>query len=415
MATATATAAKRRTFTINFTGDVMLGRLIDQLFGTQHVHSPEDERIAAGFRARHPEVRANATAPWGSTLPLLQAADLNIINLETAVTTHATRWPDKAFNYRGHPANVARALQAAGIDCCSLANNHTLDFGTEGLVETAWTLKRARIAIAGAGETTDEAISPAILSVPRSSSADGEQKDEPVVETDRGRRRRRPRTHAIHVHAASDHPVDWAAVPTFHLIDYSTATRAILKRLLTARSSHSHPSLKIFSIHWGPNYRWQPSDEIRSLAHFLIDECDVDIVHGHSAHHVQGIECPRPGKLIIYGCGDFVDDYALNASYRNDLGALWRVVVQDEEEEEDEENDEQGGRLRPVRLEIFPTRIRLFQAQLLDSSDPDHQWLCDRIAALTEELMDFSSPSSAKPVIRGERGDRGQLIVDLVD
>ncbi|KAL1987065.1 hypothetical protein VTN96DRAFT_4939 [Rasamsonia emersonii] len=417
----------KRTFRLNFLGDVMLGRLIDQLF-PQHVYNPEEASIVAAFRQRHPKLQGEYTPahPWGSTLPLLQQADLNLINLETSATTHDEPWPNKAFNYRMHPANAAAALQRARIDYASLANNHTLDFGPEGLVETAWTLKKARIAFAGAGETTEEAISPAILALPRGErgSREGGQREDPAsrpshTKTSAGGEEQEQKqeddkqTHAIHVWSASDHPRDWASVPTFHLIDYSASTRSRLKRLLTERprpeanTASTRPALKIFSVHWGPNYTWEPLSEIRALAHFLIDECDVDIVHGHSSHHVQGVERPRPGKLIIYGCGDFVDDYALTERFRNDLGAVWRVNVREEEEEETNEQSGKRLRLRPSTLEIFPTRIQHFQAHLLDRSDPDHDWVRERITTLTRDLM------GSTEIVRPELGDEGQLIVDL--
>lgn len=150
------------------------------------------------------------------------------------------------------------------------------------------------------------------------------------------------------------------------------------------------------------------------MAHFLIFECGIDIVHGHSSHHVQGIECPAPGKLIIYGCGDFVDDYAINEEFRNDLGALYRVIVQEQEDG--------GGGVRPVRLEVFPTRITHFQAHLLqhrEHGDGDHDWVVNTITRLTGELMGSECECghdeiTKKDIVRPTLGDRGQLIIDLV-
>lgn len=79
----------------------------------------------------------------------------------------------------------------------------------------------------------------------------------------------------------------------------------------------------VFSFHWGPNYQWHPDASIIRLAHALID-LGVDLVHGHSSHHVQGIELYK-GRPIFYGCGDFIDDYAVSEVYRNDLGFLYRL------------------------------------------------------------------------------------------
>lgn len=191
------------------------------------------------------------------------------------------------------------------------------------------------------------------------------------------------------------------------MIDYSAASRRLLKNVLTAAwpspaadgsgvpKERGSPALKVFSVHWGPNYRWMPAAEIRGLAHFVIDECGVDVVHGHSAHHVQGVERYK-GKLIVYGCGDFVDDYALNEEFRNDLGAVWRVVVSERAE----------GGLRLDRLEVFPTRVERFRACLLEVGDADHAWVRERIGGLSRELG---------TAVREELGEMGQLVVDLKD
>ena len=421
--------ADNRSFTLTFLGDVMLGRIVDQLF-PQHVHNLREQHIAAHFIEQYPSLLGpghyTPSSPWGTTLPLLQSSDLTLINLETSATTTSEPWPDKTFNYRMHPANLGPILHAANVDYASLANNHVLDFGAEGLVETAWTLRDAGIAFAGAGETTNQAFKPAVLSLPRQTHPErihGQGRETPS---------HHQQSYPVHVYSATDHPRAWSAIPTFHLIDYSPRTRVRLRQLLLSngttthppvspgeeplhpdsfaheshdfhhRAHHHHhhqqiaaqraPALKIFSIHWGPNYEWHPADRIRALAHFLIDECEVDIVHGHSSHHIQGVEKYK-GKLIIYGCGDFVDDYALNEEFRNDLGAVWRVTVQ-----------ERGGGLALDRLEIFPTRIDRFRALLLDSGERDHGLVRARVSRLSAEMGTS---------VNGELGEDGQIIFDL--
>jgi poly-gamma-glutamate capsule biosynthesis protein CapA/YwtB (metallophosphatase superfamily) len=261
-------------------------------------------------------------------------------------------------------------LKEAQVSYVSLANNHTLDFSEEGLLETVRTVKGAGIAFAGAGESHEEACRPAVLEL-----------------------KHEEETYTVQVYSASDHPTDWSSVPNFHLIDYLPFTRKRLKSLLT--STYPEPDLKVFSIHWGPNYSWTPSHDIRSLAHFLIDECGVDLIHGSSSHHIQGTEIYN-GRLIIYGCGDFVDDYAVNKAYRNDLSALWRVGVEVAEEEQK--------RLKVKRLEIFPNRIKHFQAHQLKNEDPDHRWVCKRFEELCRDLG-----TEVRPTF----GERGQMVVDI--
>lgn len=179
---------------------------------------------------------------------------------------------------------------------------------------------------------------------------------------------------------SQDHPNDWSGVSTFHFIDYGAETRNRLKSLLT--NSNSSPALKVFSVHWGPNYSWQPAQEIRDLAHYLIDECGIDIVHGHSSHHVQGAERYK-GKLIIYGCGDFVDDYAVKSDHRNDLSGVWQVTVS-ERDASDDGQAKAGLELRS--LEMFPTVIRKFQVWELNADEPDAKWVREKIRDLSAEL-----------------------------
>ena len=99
----------------------------------------------------------------------------------------------------------------------------------------------------------------------------------------------------------------------------------------------------VFSFHWGPNYQWHPDASIIRLAHALVD-LGVDLVHGHSSHHVQGIELYK-GRPILYGCGDFIDDYAVSDPYRNDLGFLYRLEFDVEQGE--------GGSLVLLKRSLF--------------------------------------------------------------
>src|SRR5665647_2401331 len=127
--------------TLAFTGDVMLGRLVNE-----RLESMQPEEV------------------WGDVLPHLEQADLRIINLECALTTHLQPWTRtwKMFHFRADPEAV-RVLQAAHIDACALANNHILDYEEQGLRDTLRILNASGIRHAGAGANDKEAAAPAII------------------------------------------------------------------------------------------------------------------------------------------------------------------------------------------------------------------------------------------------------------
>ena len=119
----------------------------------------------------------------------------------------------------------------------------------------------------------------------------------------------------------------------------------------------------ILSIHWGSNWDYAISDTERGFAHALIDEAAIDLIHGHSSHHPRAIEVHR-GKLILWGCGDFINDYEGIAGYeefRSDLGVMYFPTL-----------DAASGRL--LKLELIATQMKRFQVQLASAADA--RWLC---------------------------------------
>jgi len=116
-----------------------------------------------------------------------------------------------------------------------------------------------------------------------------------------------------------------------------------------------------------------PADSIVNFAHFLIDECGVDIIHGHSAHHIQGIEIYK-GKPIIYGCGDFVDDYAVDEQYRNDNGGIYVVNLD-------------ANTLNLFSLFVYPTEIEAFHAKRAEGED--YEWI---VRTMTKLCRRFNTP-----------------------
>ena len=154
-------------------GDVMTGRGIDQILPAPCDPAIDEPWMKSALDYVRLAERTSGPIPrpaepayiWGDALAELEreAADARIVNLETAVTTSEER-AAKGINYRMSPANAA-CLSAARIDCCVLANNHMLDWGRPGLLETLDTLQRAGIRTAGAGRDSEKAAAPAVIEV----------------------------------------------------------------------------------------------------------------------------------------------------------------------------------------------------------------------------------------------------------
>jgi len=326
--------------TLFLCGDVMTGRGIDQILPhpcKPQIHEPY-LRDARDYVALAEQVNGPIARPvpypyiWGEAMTELKrmAPDARIINLETAVTNHDGFWP-KGINYRMNPRNIA-ALTAARIDCCAMANNHALDWGAEGLAETLGTLANSGIRTAGAGANLMQAQSPAVISVPGKGRVLVFAFGEPYCGI---------------AHA-------WVATPSRPgvdlLPDLSQATvKAIAARVDRAKGPGD---IAVASIHWGGNWGYEIPAAQRDFAHGLIERASIDVIHGHSSHHFKGIEVYRE-RLILYGCGDFLNDYEgirENNEYRSQLGLMYFPTL-----------DPASGRL--LRLALIPTRIRRMQIQ----------------------------------------------------
>ena len=338
-------------------GDVMTGRGIDQILPhpvdpvlyESWVRSAVDY-VGLAERVSGPIGRKlDFGYPWGDALAVLDefAPDARIVNLETAVTTSETAQAGKGIHYRMNPANLP-CLARARLDCCVLANNHVLDWGHEGLVQTLTSLHDAGLRTAGAGRNAREAGAPAEIAV---------------------RERGRVLVFAF-AGADSGVPAAWAATEAnagVNLLDRISAPTAISIAELTARCRQPG-DVVVVSVHWGGNWGFDVSREQRAFAHRLIEEGGADIVHGHSSHHVKGIEVHR-GKLILYGCGDFLNDYEGirgHERFRADLTLMYFPAL-----------DPRSGDLRELRL--VPMRIHRFRLERAASQDA--AWLLARSSA----------------------------------
>ncbi len=332
-------------------GDVMTGRGVDQILpspGAPELHEGyvRDARryVELAERVNGPIPRAVDPAwPWGSVLD--EMADLGpavrVMNLETSVTTSDDAALEKAVNYRMAPANVD-VLQVAGVDAWALANNHVLDFGAGGLLETLDTLAGAGLRAAGAGRDTTEAWRPAVVT-----PAKGDHRVLVASVAD----------------VSSGVPKGWRAAAgragVALLPDLSSAMAETVAHGL--RESERPGDIRVVSIHWGSNWGYSIPGEHRRFARRLVD-AGIHVVHGHSSHHPRPVEVYR-GRLVIYGCGDLVNDYegiGGHAEFRSDLRLLYHALL-----------DPESGMLASLRMVPFRAR----RLSLERAPQDDAQWL----------------------------------------
>lgn len=308
--------------TLGFTGDVMLGRLVND-----------------HHRGGRPEI------VWGSMRDELAGLDGLFMNLECTIATSGTPWnrTPRAFHFRAHPDWAIDALTDVGVDWVTLANNHALDYEVEALKETLDHLDEAGIRVGGAGRTPEEACQPSLVEI--------------------GSLR-------VGLLAVTDNTPEYAVSETQPGTCYTplgTPARERFSELL-AELRASDPDLIVASLHWGPNMTTEPDEARRSLAHWLIGQ-GVDIIHGHSAHVFHGIEVVD-GRPIMYDTGDFVDDYAVDPTLRNDHSFLFTVTL-----------DETG---EPVAIELIPTVIENYAVNR--ANDRSATWCISTMKARSSHL-----------------------------
>ncbi len=342
-------------------GDVMPGRGVDQI-----LPYPGDPELREGYardanvyvslaeRVNGPLPRpAGFSWPWGDALPVVERAapDVRIINLETSVTRSADFAPGKAVHYRMDPDNLP-CVAAIGPDVCALANNHMLDFGERGLRETLGALADAGLAAAGAGLDAAEAGRPAAVPLPGGSR---------MLVFGCGT-------------ASSGIPPHWAATatrPGVNLLpDLSPAAADAL--ITRAQAARQRGDLVVVSIHWGSNWGYAVrSDQVR-FARRLIDG-GIDLIHGHSSHHPRPIEVYQ-GKLILYGCGDCIDDYegiTGHQAYRDDLRLLYFASIA-------------RGTGELTALTMVPMQAR--NMRLRHASPADSRWLAATLGRISRSF-----------------------------
>jgi poly-gamma-glutamate capsule biosynthesis protein CapA/YwtB (metallophosphatase superfamily) len=343
------------------TGDVMTGRAIDQILphpGDPALREPVVSdaqtyvRLAEQTNGGIP-VPVGFGWPWGEALQLLDdfAPDVRVINLETSITSGGEFAPRKAVHYRMHPDNIG-CLTAIRPDVCALANNHILDFGYDGLADTLRSLADAGICCAGAGLDVEQAQRPAVVML-----SDGRR----LVVTSCGM----GSSGIPHKWAATGRHAGVAMIP-----DLSDSSAVDVARRTNVEKRPG--DVAIVSVHWGSNWGYDVDSRQIRFAHKLIDE-GIDVVHGHSSHHPRPIEVYR-GKLILYGCGDTIDDYegiGTYESFRHELRLLYFASIECE-----------TGNLSA--LQMVPMRMR--RMRLEGVPDDDAEWLRSTVEQISSRF-----------------------------
>lgn len=300
-------------------GDAMLGRGVDDAI------------------ARH-----GVNAPLAALRPHLAGADLLAVNLECAITAADTWYegPLKAFYFRARPT-AAELLRRAGVGLCTLANNHALDAGAAGLLDTLDILRAHGIASVGAGADAEAAWVPVVLDVA-------------------GQR--------LGVLAGCDHQADFAAGPDRPGIAYLDLTDpaqvdALLGRVRRLAAVVDHA---IVALHWQPNWVPTVGADYRALAGRLID-AGARLVWGHSPHHFLGVQWFGPA-VVLYSTGGLIDDYAVDAEFRNDRQLLFDISL----------TPDGVQRMRALPLHLDPARTA-------PADGTDRAWIVSRFAAQCAE------------------------------
>lgn len=264
-----ASSPQVRPVTLVVGGDVTVGHHYEEYFDQQVAqgHSRE-EMFAYGFK----EVKAVA-----------DSGDLFLVNLECPFTDSEDKL-QKNFNFRARP-ELVNTLLAGGVDVVSLANNHMMDYGPQGLVDTLMTLEQAKIPHFGAGRTLAEARRPAILTVGGIRFAFlgyfflGDRNIEPpevyATETTPG--------------VAGNHSdVD--------------AMEKMLREDILAAKAQADVVLPFF--HWGVESTYTPLPYQIRLAHAAIEAGAAGVLGSHP-HVLQGMELHQ-GAPAFYSMGNFV-------------------------------------------------------------------------------------------------------------
>lgn len=306
------------TVTLMFSGDVTLSDHFEEVIGTNY------NKVFA-------------------KMPEYQQVDLAMINLENPLTRATLAMPGKQFNFKAEPEAV-EVLTSGGVDIVSVANNHTMDYKAEGLIETLETLDAAGIQYVGAGKDSIEARRPTIIDV-------------------KGKR----------IGYLSYWGEEYGAgidKPGVNNIDEKNIAEDI-------QAIRDQVDWIVVNYHWGQELADFPADWQVTLAHFSIDQ-GADLVVGHHPHVLQGAEIYK-GRPIAYSLGNFI----FGGNSRTDYDtAVLKVAL----------NENQ------MKVEFLPVEVKNYQPQVVQG-DRAKQVL----QHVTQLSSEFKQPMPASVILDAQK------------
>lgn len=242
---------------------------------------------------------------------VLRAGDVTLVNQEWPLTDHSTPWPGKTGKVIGSPPDAVKALTSAGVDVVSLANNHMLNYGYDGMFQTLDVLDRVGIAHAGAGADETAAHTPAILD--RNGVRVAVLSYTSVFPSGWGATSRRPGLATVRIassytpyHRADEMPGSpYDVVTTPHPQDAARLEQDI-------RSARDQADIVVVMWHWGVSMGYQHLVPYQvEMGHRAID-AGASILVGHHPHTLQPFEVYN-GGLICYSVAQFGFDLETQA------------------------------------------------------------------------------------------------------
>lgn len=232
----------------------------------------------AGVPVLADQLKADPLQLLAPIAPLLSSADLAMVNLETAITERGEPVAGKAFHFRS-PAESFLALEAAGVDVVTMANNHALDYGPVGMADTFDAIASSRVAVVGIGHNASEAYRPyrRVINGQRVAIFGAVDWLEPALVP------------------------SWTATANQPGLAFSINPRPLLDAVAAVRPEVE--TLIVF-MHWGVEQTHCASEEQSSLAQSLLS-AGADIIVGSHAHRVFGAG-NIGGAFVAYGLGNFV-------------------------------------------------------------------------------------------------------------